>query len=85
MRVLAFGDVHGDQGLVKKLADRAEKEHVDLVIICGDFTHFDKSTDNIIGPFKKKHLKVLLIPGNHETVATADFLAEFYDVKNIHG
>ena len=29
MRVLAFGDVHGDQGLVKKLADRAEKEHVD--------------------------------------------------------
>ena len=29
----------------------------------------------------------LLIPGNHETVATADFLAAVYEphVKNIHG
>ena len=26
-----------------------------------------------------------MIPGNHETVATADFLAELYGVKNIHG
>ena len=29
--------------------------------------------------------KVLLIPGNHETIATADFLAELYGMKNIHG
>jgi Icc-related predicted phosphoesterase len=33
----------------------------------------------------KRHKRVLLIPGNHESVATADFLAEFYGVKNIHG
>jgi Icc-related predicted phosphoesterase len=35
----------------------------------------------------KKHKKVLLIPGNHETVATADFLAELYEpeVRDIHG
>ena len=45
----------------------------------------ETSTDNIIGPFKKRHEKVLLIPGNHETVATADFLAELYDVTNLHG
>jgi len=28
----------------------------------------------------------LIIPGNHETIATADFLTQIYpDVKNIHG
>jgi len=46
---------------------------------------FEQSTDNIIGPFKKRGEKVLLVPGNHETIATADFLADMYDVKNVHG
>jgi len=85
LRILATGDIHGDTDLVKKLAIKAEKENVDLVILCGDLTQFEQSTDNIIGPFVKKNKKVLLIPGNHETFATADFLAELYGVKNIHG
>lgn len=85
LKILAAGDIHGDTGLAKKLAERAEKEKVDLVILCGDLTLFDTSTQNILGPFVKRHKKVLLIPGNHEGVATADFLAEFYGQKNIHG
>jgi len=85
LKILAAGDIHGDTDLAKKLAERAEKEHVDLVILCGDLTMFDRSTDNIMKPFVQKHQKVLLIPGNHESVATADFLAEFYGLKNIHG
>ena len=28
---------------------------------------------------------MLLIPGNHETIATADFLAEMYNITNLHG
>ncbi len=85
LRILAAGDIHGDSILANKLAERAEKENIDLVILCGDLTFQEQSTDDIIGPFVKKHKKVLLIPGNHETVATADFLAEVYGVKNIHG
>ena len=85
LKILAAGDIHGDTGLAEKLAERAEKEHVDLVILCGDLTMMEQSTDNIIGPFKKRNEKVLLIPGNHETVATADFLADLYGVKNVHG
>ena len=85
LKILAAGDVHGDIGLVNKLADKAEKEKVDLVILCGDLTHFEKSSEGIIGPFVRKNKRVLLIPGNHESVATADFLADFYGVKNIHG
>lgn len=85
MKILAAGDIHGDQALAKRLAERAEKENVDLVIITGDITHFDKTPDNIIGQFKKKNKKVLFIPGNHDSFATADFLAEIYGIKNIHG
>jgi len=85
MKILAFGDLHGDIGLAKKLAEKAEKENVDLVVICGDITYAEHSTENLIGPFIKKKKKVVLIPGNHETVATADFLAELYGATNLHG
>lgn len=85
LKILAAGDIHGDIGLAEKLAEKAKKEHVDLVVLCGDLTLAETSTANIIGPFKKRNEKVLLIPGNHETVATADFLAELYGMKNIHG
>lgn len=85
LRILASGDIHGDTNLVKKLAEKAKREDVDLVILCGDITNADQSTANLIGPFVKNHQKVLLIPGNHDSFATADFLAELYGVKNIHG
>lgn len=85
MKILSAGDIHGDRSLARKLADKAEKENVDLVILCGDLTMGEKSTEGILGPFVKKKKKVLLIPGNHESIATADFLAELYGQKNIHG
>ena len=85
-KILAVGDIHGDTGLVKKLAEKAKREKVDLVILAGDLTMAEKSTDNIIGPFIKEGKQVLLIPGNHESVATIDFLAQMYpNTKNIHG
>ena len=84
LRVLAAADLHGDSGAAKKLAKKAEKEKADLVVLCGDLTGFVESKD-IIKPFKDKNQKVLILPGNWESFATTDFLAEFYGVKNIHG
>jgi Icc-related predicted phosphoesterase len=85
MRILSAGDLHGDSGLAKRLAEKAAKESVDLVILCGDLTEGDEKTDNLIGPFLKQGKKVVLVPGNHESVATADFLSKVYGVKNLHG
>lgn len=86
LRILAAGDIHGDTNLVKKLAEKAKEQNVDLVILTGDITFAEQSTDNLIGPFTKVGKKVLLIPGNHETLATTNFLAEIYpNVQNIHG
>jgi len=85
-RILAIGDIHGDSGLVKRLAEKAKREKVDLVILAGDLTFAEQSTKNIIGPFLKARKQVLIIPGNHESVATIDFLAQAYpNTKNIHG
>jgi uncharacterized protein len=84
LKVLAASDIHGDASLAKKLATKAKKEKVDLVILCGDLMG-PKETGNLIKPFKDANKKVLLIPGNHDSFATADFLAEIYGVKNIHG
>ena len=85
-KILAIGDIHGDTGLVKKLADKAVKEKVDLVILAGDITFAEQSTKNLIGPFIKAKKKVLLVPGNHESFATIDFLTEMYpNTQNIHG
>lgn len=83
-KILAASDLHGDSKQVKKLAILAERENVDLVVLCGDITGFVE-TKNIIKPFKDKHKKVLVIPGNWDSFATLDFLAEFYGVRNIHG
>ncbi|MBU2639953.1 MAG: metallophosphoesterase family protein [Nanoarchaeota archaeon] len=85
LRILAASDLHGDSSLAKRLASKAEREKVDLVVLCGDLTQSEQSTQGIIGPFIKKDQKVVLIPGNHESVATADFLAELYDATNLHG
>lgn len=84
MKILAAADIHGDSKLVKKLAERAAREDVDMVVLCGDITGWVE-TKNIIKPFKDKNKRVLILPGNWDSFATTDFLAQLYGVKNLHG
>jgi len=58
----------------------------DIVILTGDLTFMEMPAKNIVGPFIKKKKQVLLIPGNHESNETVNFLTELYPgTKNIHG
>ena len=85
-KILAIGDIHGDTSLSKKLSKKALDEKVDLIILAGDLTLAEMSTKGLIKPFIENHQKVLIIPGNHESIATTDFLEEMYsNTKNIHG
>ncbi len=85
-KILAVGDIHGDSRLIKRLAEKAKNENVDLVILAGDLIFLDTEAKEIIKPFIDAKKQVLLIPGNHEPFETADFLAEIYSpTKNIHG
>jgi Icc-related predicted phosphoesterase len=84
LKLLAAADIEGDSKLTKKLADMAEKENVDLVVLCGDIVGW-KETTGLIKPFKDKNKPVLILPGNHDSFATADFMATLYGIKNLHG
>jgi Icc-related predicted phosphoesterase len=84
-RILAVGDIHGDSGLVKRLAQKARKENIDLIILAGDLTLAEMSTKNIVGPFIKEGKTVLLLHGNHESLSTAELLSKKYpNTKNLH-
>ena len=74
LKILAIGDLHGDTRQVEKLAEKAVKEKVDFVVITGDLTTPDQSTDYLVGPFAKRNVKVLIIPGNHDLLSTTNFL-----------
>ena len=85
MRILAAGDIHGDTLLAKRLASKAEKEKVDLVVLAGDIVEENSLLPGVISPFLEKKKKILFVPGNHESLATADFIADFYGITNLHG
>ena len=85
MKILAAGCIHSNSTLIDSLAEQAEKENVDLVVMCGDFTYFDELPPYLIKPFKDLGKKIVIIPGNHETKQTADFLASFYGISNVDG
>ena len=84
-KILAIGDLHGDTNLIKYLANKATKEKVKLIIIAGDLTFAERSIKNLLGPFLEDQRRVLLIPGNHESEETIEFLVQKYaGVHNLH-
>lgn len=83
MRILAASDLHGDSQQALRLAEKAEKENADLVVLCGDLSS-PLQTKGIIKPFKDKGKRVLLVPGNHDGLVLGEFLAELYNSRNLH-
>lgn len=81
-KILAAGDFHGDSSVTKKLAEKAKKENVDLVILTGDITG-PVDSKNLLKPFIQKKKKVIFVPGNWDTSETANFFSELYGIKNV--
>lgn len=81
-KILAAGDLHGDSAIAKRLAEKAEKANVDLVVLAGDITGIVE-TKNILKPFKDKKQNVVFVPGNWDESITAKFLSEKYKIKDI--
>ncbi len=85
MKILAVGCLHGDLTQAKKLAEQASREAVDLVLFAGDFTQSERHTPGLFKVFKEKGLNLALIPGNHESPAHAEAMAQLYGMKFLHG
>ena len=86
-KIMAVGDFHGDQILAEQLAKKEKKEKIEIVILAGDITLANLDIKNLIGPFAKEKKKILLIPGNHETPETSEFLSRMYSpyTHHLHG
>lgn len=85
LRILAASDLHGLSVVSRDLAKRAEKEHVDLVVIAGDFLNFGDYSKDMIKPFVEKNIPVVFVPGNHDTPEAVENFSHAYHAKNIHG
>jgi uncharacterized protein len=81
-KILAASDIHGDSSASKRLAEKAYKEKVDLVILTGDILGLIE-TKNILKPFIDKKEKVLFVPGNWDSSEATDFLSKLYGIENI--
>ncbi|MBN1923758.1 MAG: metallophosphoesterase [Nanoarchaeota archaeon] len=86
MKILAASDLHSDFKAAQRLADKAKKNKVDLVLLGGDIVEFGTEGKGIIGPFKNAGIEVLMVHGNHDQPTDIDFLSEKYGkgVYNIH-
>ncbi len=85
LRILAAADFHGMDVVSKELAKKAEKEHVDLVVIAGDVLNFGEYAENMIKPFIDKKLPVLFVPGNHDPPEALEEFPSLYHIRNING
>lgn len=83
MKILAFADIHGDKKRAKEHAEKARRENVDLVVICGDISKDEDDITQLLGVFQG--MKVLFIPGNHDGFTSSDFWTQMYGFKNLHG
>ncbi|PIU63143.1 hypothetical protein COS83_01145 [archaeon CG07_land_8_20_14_0_80_38_8] len=85
MRILAASDLHSNKKKAEKLAKKAVKEKVDLVLLGGDIIEMG-STEGMIKPFKKAGIEVLMVHGNHDDPTDIDFLSKKYGkgVYNLH-
>jgi Icc-related predicted phosphoesterase len=86
MKILAASDIHSDTRTAEKLAIKAKKNKVDLVLLGGDIIEWGAEGKGIIGPFKDAGIEVLMVHGNHDQPVDIEFLSEKYGkgVYNLH-
>ena len=81
-KILAASDIEGDVSATRKLAEKADKENVDLVVLAGDLTGWVEG-EEVLKPFVDKGKKVVFVPGNHDSSEFAGFLSKLYGAKNV--
>jgi len=66
MKILATADFHGSIEASKKAALKAKNIEADVILVCGDITHFGspKDAEKLLSPLVALKLPVLYVPGN---------------------
>ena len=81
MKLLIFSDIHNDLCALQKLMDI----EADYYVAAGDMVSWARGLDAAGEVMKPKADKVLVLPGNHESVRRIGLFCEKFKFKNFHG
>jgi len=85
LRVLATADFHGNAEAFRITALKAKQIHANLIVVCGDITHFGslQQSKRLLSSLKDALCPVLFVPGNCDPPALAKEKIE--TIESIHG
>jgi len=84
LRILATGDYHGNAEAIRKTASKARSIQADVIVVCGDITHFGsvrQARELLLVLRDPEHL-VLFVPGNCDPPSLTEDIEE---IESIHG
>lgn len=85
MKILAVSDFHGSVKASEKVVYKARSIHADVVVVCGDITHFGSSEDaeNVLSHLTVLKLPILYVLGNCDPISLLETKIE--GTSCIHG
>ena len=85
MKLIVGSDFHGNEVMVERFVAKAEEEHVDIILICGDITNFGtlKEATRLLSFFTRPKVPVLFVPGNCDPPSLLG--VDLEGVRCIHG
>jgi Icc-related predicted phosphoesterase len=66
MKVLVGTDFHSKESVFEAFAEKAEENNVDVIVVCGDITHFGnlQEAQHLLSLLTDLRVPVLFVPGN---------------------
>jgi len=85
LKILAISDFHGSIEASKIVVRKVKDIHADVVVVCGDITHFGSPRDaeKVLSPLTALKLPVLYVPGNCDPPSLLE--AKIEGASCIHG
>jgi Icc-related predicted phosphoesterase len=85
MKILAVSDFHGSVKASERAVLKAKDINADVIVVCGDITHFGSPEDaeEVLSPLTALKLPVLFVPGNCDPHSLLD--AKIEGANCIHG
>jgi Icc-related predicted phosphoesterase len=85
MRLLVISDFHGSIEAAHRTAAKAKRTQADVIVVCGDITHFGsvKDAEKMLAPLTTLSKPILYVAGNCDPFELAE--AQITGATNIHG
>lgn len=85
MKVLIGTDFHGNEAMFESFAAKAEEERAEIIVVCGDLTHFGNLTQaqHLLSVLIAARVPVLFVPGNCDPPSLVG--VDIEGAKCIHG